>query len=140
MSITINGLPDLIKRFNEFPDKIKQEIKEELQASGLTIVRNAQARAPYNTGLLSRRISTYSSGELQQTIVAATKYSAYQEFGTGTLTSIPAGYELLAAEFQGEGKKNINIAPHPFLINSYEDELPQLIERINNIIIEALNG
>jgi len=79
-------------------------------------------------------LSLVPIGDLTFSVEAKAKYSAYIEFGTGGQVSIPAGYEDLAMMFKGRGLRTINIRPQPFLIPSYENEKPKLIQRLKKLL------
>lgn len=131
--LAIQALRDKLK---SFPNIIRQEIHQEILASVLTIVRNAQVAAPVNFGVLRSNISFIENGELDVEVTASVNYSAYMEFGTGNLVNVPAGYELIANEFRGNGIRQVNIRPRPYLIPAINAERPLLVARINEIIAE----
>ena len=70
------------------------------------------------------------------TIVAAKKYAAFVEFGTGALVNVPAGLEDYAIQFKGKGIKQVNLPARPFLFNSFFEEKKSLIDNIKKVLAE----
>lgn len=99
--IEVKGFDTLLKQVAALPMEIQKKISYEIEASCLTIVRNAKRNAPVNMGRLRQGITYIKHGMLNFEIISAANYSAYMEFGTKTLVAIPAGYEYLAAPFKG---------------------------------------
>lgn len=101
---SITGLDALRNQLSKLPLQMQTEIKQEIQASALTIVRNAQAKAPVDQGRLRSLISVNNISDLEVEVVSGADYSAYLEFGTGKRVSIPAGLEAVAAQAKGTGR------------------------------------
>ena len=66
-------------------------------------------------------------------------YSAYHEFGTGRLVSIPDGWEEMAAQFKGKGIREVNIMPRPFMrpafiegSKNYKKDLDKALKDLTN--------
>uniref|UniRef100_UPI003F6D0529 hypothetical protein n=1 Tax=Polaribacter sp. TaxID=1920175 RepID=UPI003F6D0529 len=94
--------------------------------------------APVDLGKLRQGIGKDKIEELNRTIFAREKYSAYMEFGTGGLVNVPPELKELAIKFKGKGVKQINLKPQPFLypalVNGrkvYLDELKQLLKELS---------
>ena len=99
--IRLDGFEDLIKKVEDLPEDIQKRISMEIEASCMTIVRNAKRAAVTNVGRLKQGITYVKHGPLNFEIISAANYSAYVEFGTKKLVSVPAGYEDIAMEFKG---------------------------------------
>jgi HK97 gp10 family phage protein len=186
-SISLSGMKELEGKLNNLTTSLKKDVNNEINASALTIQKEAKRLAPINFGKLRGSIALTRDGELTYTVAANASYAAYVEFGTGGKVSIPAGYESFASQFRGQKggtyydfllaildwikkkgivagtysiktkrrlgnkaqkfnedvklaesiafsilKKGIN--PQPFLIPSFENEKPKLIQRLNNLL------
>lgn len=139
----MKNLQELRDKLKAFPKYITEEISVEFVASAQTIVRNAQVASPIKDGNLRQSISYFQRSTLNVQVIAAAHYAAYQEFGTGALVDVPPGFENLAARARGQGIRQVNINPHPYFIPAVQQEAPQLVARISNIIndeIQSMQG
>jgi HK97 gp10 family phage protein len=99
--IKFQGLDVLLKNLTRLPEEVQKRISMEMEASCMTIVRNAKRAAPINVGRLKQGITYVKHSALSFEIISAANYSAYMEFGTKGSTVVPAGFEEIAAEFKG---------------------------------------
>ena len=137
ITLDIGNLSDVFKKLDTLDVKIQAEVKNEMNASALTIQSSAKRLAPVDLGFLRNSIYLKEESKDKSTVYtvgARAKYAPYIEFGTGTEVTIPAGYEELAKVFKGKNKAKINIRPQPFLIPSFEVEKPKLIERLKKLL------
>lgn len=137
VTLDIGNISDVFKKLDTLDVKIQAEVKNEMNASALTIQSSAKRLAPVDLGFLRNSIYLKEESKDKRTVYtvgARAKYAPYIEFGTGTEVTIPAGYEELAKVFKGKNKAKINIRPQPFLIPSFEVEKPKLIERIKKLL------
>lgn len=137
VTFSMQNLSDVFKDLDKLDVKIQAEIRNEMNASALTIQSSAKRLAPVDLGFLRNSIYLKEESkdkELIFTVGARAKYAPYIEFGTGTEVTVPAGYEDLAIVFKGKNAAKINIRPQPFLIPSFEAEKPKLIERIKKLL------
>jgi len=137
VTLDIGNISDVFKKLDTLDVKLQAEVKNEMNASALTIQSSAKRLAPVDLGFL--RNSIYLKEESKEnsvvyTVGARAKYAPYIEFGTGGEVSVPAGYEELAKIFKGKNAARVNIRPQPFLIPSFEVEKPKLIERIKKLL------
>lgn len=139
--IRIQGLNELAQTLKAVAEKVPQQTKVITAKSGLDLQRRAKKDAPVDTGKLRQSINYESQDEGFTAVVTAggaiAPYAPYVEFGTGGLVEVPDGWEGIAAEFKGEGKRTINLKPQPYLIpnwsvvsREYATELTKLIEKI----------
>lgn len=133
-SVNLTGLKDIQDALKDIGGKLKEDVGNEINASALNIQNSAKRLAPVDLGFLRNNIALVAQNPLTYTVEARAKYSAYIEFGTGAEVNVPAGYEDLAMMFKGKGRKTINIRPQPFLIPSFEVEVPKLIERLKKLL------
>ena len=132
--VRLDGMKHIEDALKGIDVKLRERVGDEINASALTIQSSAKRLAPVDLGFLRNNIALVPIGDLTFAVEAKAKYSAYVEFGTGGLVSIPAGYEDLATIFKGRGLRTINIRPQPFLIPSYETEKPKLIQRLKKLL------
>ena len=135
MGITarLDGLKDLQTKLDKLSKQSKEEVASEINASALTIQRNAKRNVVVDNGFLRNSIALTPLSELTYSVEARAKYAPYVEFGTGGLVDIPAGYEQYAAIFRGKGIRKVNLRARPFLIPAFENEVPQLLKRLKKI-------
>jgi len=137
VTLDMINLADVFKDLDKLDVKIQAEVRDEMNASALTIQSNAKRSAPVDLGFLRNSIYLKEDSKKQEvvfTVGAKAKYAPYIEFGTGTEVTVPAGYEELAILFKGKNPAKINIRPQPFLIPAFENEKPKLIERITKLL------
>ena len=137
VTFDMQNLSDVFKDLNKLDIKIQAEVRNEMNASALTILSSAKRSAPVDLNFLRNSIYLKEESKKKQiifTVGAKAKYAPYIEFGTGTEVTIPVGYEELAKVFKGKNKAKVNIRPQPFLIPSFEVEKPKLIERIKKLL------
>ncbi|TVR41894.1 MAG: hypothetical protein EA392_00925 [Cryomorphaceae bacterium] len=72
--------------------------------------------------------------DLQASVFNDTFYTPYQEFGTGSLVSVPPGFEAMAMQFKGAGIKEVNITPQPHFAPAIERNEPRHIKAIEKLI------
>jgi len=137
VTLDMVNLADVFKDLDKLDVKIQAEVRNEMNASALTIQSSAKRSAPVDLGFLRNSIylkEDVKKKEIVFTVGAKAKYAPYIEFGTGTEVTIPAGYEELAILFKGKNAARVNIRPQPFLIPAFENEKPKLIERITKLL------
>jgi HK97 gp10 family phage protein len=137
VTLDIVNLSDIFKDLDKLDVKIQAEVRDEMNASALTIQSSAKRLAPVDLGFLRNSIYLKEDSKKKEivfTVGAKAKYAPYIEFGTGTEVTVPSGYEELAIVFKGKNPAKVNIRPQPFLIPSFEAEKPKLIERITKLL------
>ena len=140
VTLDMINLADVFKDLDKLDVKIQAEVRDEMNASALTI--QSAAKREVVVDLSGLRSSIYLKEDSKDkkvvfTVGAKAKYAPYIEFGTGTEVTVPAGYEELAILFKGKNTAKINIRPQPFLIPAFENEKPKLIERITKLLKDA---
>ena len=135
MGITarLDGLKDLQDKLDKLSKQSKDDVANEINASALTIQRNAKRNVVVDNGFLRNRIALMPLSEMTYSVEARAKYAPYVEFGTAGLVDIPVGYEQYAAIFRGKGIRKVNLRARPFLIPAFENEVPQLLKRLKKI-------
>lgn len=92
----------LRKKFKEFEEIAKEDIKAILSSSAQIIVNNAKRKAPSNYGKLRQSIGSETKNQgFEQVVYAGEKYAPMVEFGTKLQVKIPSGFESMALQFKG---------------------------------------
>jgi hypothetical protein len=106
ITIDIANFGSVNKRFEKLSQDVKNNIKDEVNASALKIQSDAKKLAPVNLGTLRGSIYkdevSKSPNEYMVIVGAAAKYAPYVEFGTGGKVSIPNGYQDYALQFKNK--------------------------------------
>ena len=140
ISFKIEGLDALIKRLGKLAPQIAKEVAMEVNASALAIQSKARRAVAVDKGFLrnSIQLKEINKGDkIMYTVGSALKYAPYIEFGTGGEVTVPAGYEDFALQFKGKKGVKINLRARPYLIPSFESEIPILRKNIQNVIKNA---
>ncbi len=160
LTFQFTGLSNVINKLKAIGETIKQDVKDELNATALEIVSDAQNNAPIDLGNLRANIGQVPVNDgLQQQIYSRAEYSAYMEFGTGTNVSINSfgeGFEELvtyAAQFKGAGLEGkhpvlikgrwvmvpyqLNLLARPFFFPAVQKGTLEMIDRLKKILKEA---
>jgi HK97 gp10 family phage protein len=136
----IEGLDALITRLGKLAPEIAKEVAMEVNASALAIQSKARRSVASNSTDKGRLVGSIQLKEINKgdkviyTVGSRLKYAPYVEFGTGGTVNVPAGYEDFAIQFKGKGIRKINLRPRPYLIPSFESEIPILRKNIQNVI------
>jgi hypothetical protein len=134
ISVSIAGLEGIQKALTNYDKIITKELSNEINASALKIQSDAKKLVPVDMGFLRNSIVLDGqAGGLTYSVAALMKYAPYVEFGTGGKVSIPVGYEEYAAQFKGN-RKVLGMRAQPYLIPSFEMEVPKLFTRLKNLI------
>jgi HK97 gp10 family phage protein len=128
----VKNLDKVIKQMQNLGVNAEKSIVKINEKTAQEIVSNAKVNARnlgvFDNGKLVQGIATNSEGKLNQVVFAKEKYSAYMEFGTGGLVSVPSELKEVAAKFKGKGIKKINIQPRPFLYPAFVKGRVQYLE------------
>lgn len=133
---------DLVKGANAFTTlskEIEDGIDDILTANAIEIEAGAKQRAPVDNGTLRESISTNKTERLVKAINVNVDYAAYMEFGTGVYAaqyvgSLPEDWKAEAAKFRGEGLRQVNITPRPYLYPAYEAQRKQITEDLTTYL------
>lgn len=127
LTVQLQGVDEIIKGFEKFGKEGALAAKEVVEATTHDLVgrakKYAKAQKIWDTGKLVQNIWGVQIDNLNWQVQARMRYSAYMEFGTGRLTAIPPGWEDIASEFRGQGIKEVNILPRPYMYPAYKDGL-----------------
>lgn len=145
MAVMIKGLDELIAKVKTMQAAVQDEVDLELTASALNIETTAKELSPADFGGgggLRGRFYVETGEKLAKVVGNSSEYAAYQEFGTGLhaaeyVQTLPEDWQAYAMTFFVNGKGRV--PAHPFMFPAYEAERPKLIERINNILKNAVS-
>lgn len=134
--ITLQGFPQLDKRFNQLAAVAKREALAKAVKAGAVIVRDdAAARAPRRTGALAAHMTTKVSADTDiseaRAFIGPGKkefYGHFQEFGTGTFFEAAAARALGYPGRSRSTKRNGRA--QPFLRPALESTGPAAIREI----------
>ena len=138
-TVQVRGLSGVQRFFLSLVPSVKREVRQVTEATGRLMEADAKQNAPVDTGKLRQSI-TYepTNGGYGAGLSANVAYWAWVEFGTGGEVEVPDGFEDIANQFRGKGKRTINRPAQPFLIPAYlkyRDKYVALIEeRLNRIL------
>jgi len=105
ITFNIYGFDKLIQKFHKLDEKVKVNLKDEVNASALRIQSNAKKNAPVNLGSLRNSIYLKQQSDNKKFVYIVgtdVSYAPYVEFGTGGKVRIPAGYSDYASQFKGK--------------------------------------
>ena len=137
LNANVKGVKELENKFKQFGKEGEKQFASITKTRALEITAEAKRKAPKDTSKLAQGITNEEVNKTTYIIAALEKYSAFVEFGTGILTSIPKGWEEIAILFKGAGKRQVNLPAQPFLIpafkkggKEYIKDLEKAIERL----------
>lgn len=127
-----------VQSFRQFDRRVQDRAWNAMLETGFMIERDAKGNLNHQTtsaayGRLASSIRTnYRKAELWVENWSDVEYAPFVEFGTGTMVSIPPGYETFAAQFRrGPG---VNRPAKPYLIPAFEYHSERLVRALDNII------
>lgn len=123
--------------FTDFAKKYKEEYVEILTETVQNIETEAIAHAPVDLGILRSSINGEIDG-INAVIGTPVIYAPYMEFGTGGLVDVPEGLEEYAGKFIGQGIKQVNIFPRPFLIPAFKKNTAKMIEELEKLDLDGI--
>ena len=129
----LKGIQDALRDMQRLVTNVNRAKKVAELRVAERMAADARALAPEDKGLLIAGIDTKQT-ENTTSVVSEAGYSAYQEFGTGSLTAIPQGLEGYAKEFfvNGEG----NTAPQPFFFPAIFKHREELIPEVEKELVK----
>jgi len=129
------GLNNILRNMQIYSKRLKTDLTLEVFKTTTNIENKAKNRVPVDTGKLKQ--SVYHKMDYQKGVgqVGATEdYAPYIEFGTGGNVAVPNGFNELASQFKGKGKRKINRSAKPFLIPAFLEETQNLKEETKRIV------
>lgn len=133
IDVKISGNQAILRRLQDLPERAKELVSDEVEATTMDIHRDAVARVPVDTGRLKGSLTpvVLKQGEkVTGEVGTNVDYAPYVEFGTGGKVNIPQGLESYAARFKGKGERQVNLPARPYLFNSGFDNINKMMERL----------
>jgi len=134
LNANVVGVKSLEKKFKKFGLEGQQMFEDITKIQALEIQADAKRQAPVDLGKLRQGIVTEEVNKTTFIIAALEKYSAFMEFGTGMLTSIPKGWEEIAHLFKGKGIRQVNLRPQPYLYPAFRKGSEQYLKDLNTAL------
>jgi hypothetical protein len=109
MKVQLKGLEGVLKKIDDYPKQIKEEVAGEISTTCEAIVAKAVGYAPADEGFLRNNIvKKNNENSLTNGVVCNAEYAPYVEWGTKSKVNVPAGLEAYAATFKGKGSGNVS--------------------------------
>lgn len=119
--------------YGKLSDKFSDEIEKMVDTWAADTEREAVSAAPIDLGTL--RQSSYREVEpTSATVGFSAHYAPYVEFGTGGKVDVPSGLEGYAIDFKGDGIKQVNTTPRPFLYPAWKSNGIKLMDKLNKML------
>ena len=138
LSIEFNkqSLNTFYKYLKNLEDDVADYVRAEVEDSMLAIESEAASNVAVDTGALKNSIQStpikVSKNEVTGGVEVGAAYAPYVEFGTGTKVKVPSELNDFAAQYKGDGVKEVNLPARPFFypeVFKQRTELPKNIER-----------
>lgn len=134
------SLQRCLRDITQWSEEKKRAVREEVATSVRIIEGAAKRDAPvagkgkFGGRLRSGIFSQLSASGFGGRVWVSVSYAPYQEFGTGDLVDVPAGWEEFAMQFKGRGIRKVNIRAKRFLFNAWANEIEKFIANLKNIL------
>jgi hypothetical protein len=132
--MVIRGLERALDILRFSANEIPKKLKDQRRQSARAILNEAKKNAPKLTGKLRNSGIVEEPNEATSRITFNADYAPYMEFGTGGLVDVPPGWEELAIQFKGKGKKKINLKAQPYLIPAFIKESINFKDQCQKIV------
>lgn len=138
LSIEFNkqSLNSFYKYLKNLEDDVADYVRAEVEDSMLAIESEAANKVAVDTGALKNSIQSMpikiSKNQITGGVEVGATYAPYVEFGTGTRVKVPSELSDFAAQYKGDGVKEVNLPARPFFypeVFKQRTELPKNIER-----------
>lgn len=145
LSIEFNkqSLNAFYKYLKNLEDDVADYVRAEVEDSMLAIESEAANKVAVNTGALKNSIQSMpikiSKNQITGGVEVGAAYAPYVEFGTGTRVKVPSELSDFAAQYKGDGIKEVNLPARPFFypeVFKQRTELPKNIERTIKKLLE----
>jgi hypothetical protein len=138
LSIEFNkqSLNVFYKYLKDLEGDVADYVRAEVEDSMLAIENHAANQVAVDTGALKNSIQSMpikvSKNQITGGVEVGAAYAPYVEFGTGTKVKVPSELSDFAAQYKGDGIKEVNLPARPFFypeVFKQRTELPKNIER-----------
>ena len=149
-SLEIVGLEQLKAGFEDYEKQAQKAIKKATDDTAKAVETDAKKRLKglygsvkhWITGRLAQSIynrpsSDVSTKSYEKLVGTNVEYAPYIEFGTGDFVEVPDGAESIAAQYEGQGIRKVNIRGDSFLnwaaVNQASKYKERIITRLNKL-------
>ena len=133
-NIEIKGLKETLTKLNKEEVKVENALDFAIGIGVDQMATEAKNKVVVDTGRLRASISSNKVKKFFYELAAQVKYAAYVEFGTGKYYINYGGeWNVLASQFKGKGKKEVNLLPRPYLYPSVNHVLPIIEKDLQDI-------
>lgn len=140
VTIQVEGLAKLQKKYGKMPKVLVDELDADMSALAVNYVERVVAATPRDTGQLAGATTQKKIAVLHYEIVNNKFYAPYVEWGTVSFVSVPAELQAYAAQFKGQGLvKNGGMRPLPFFFPHIPWATQQLNKQMATALKRALN-
>lgn len=152
-SIHIKNLNKVLKRLDDFGDVAKKQVdvitEQNARELELNAKRLVRAQGVIDQGKLLQNIKAIKVGDVDSKSVnwkvfanafGNAPYSAYHEFGTGGMVSVPAELKEMAILFKGKGIRRVDIRPRPFMYPSLVRQRVIYVQDLNDLLNDLSKG
>ena len=140
MAVTITGLEDIKKRFDEVLGK--ERVMSNMEQACAIVERSAKENAPKGTGELRRSITSRvedRGGDITGVVYTPLEYAPYVEYGTGLFAEGEGRSDVPWCYFNEATQQWVSTygqKPQPFLRPALEDNRIKIIMKLR----EGLRG
>jgi len=113
-TIVFSGWNEFKVKAKNLPQVMFDEIDGECEDAIHYWEQLAKTDAPKDQGFLAQNINSKTVGLMHYELVSGALYSAYREWGTGAMVSVPANLVDYAILFKGKGIREVNSRPQPY--------------------------
>jgi hypothetical protein len=139
LSIQVEGMDKLLKKFKTIPKAVETEIDAELATISVEFVDKAVQRVPVDNGFLKNGITFQRISVMNYEVSSNAPYSAYVEFGTITMVSVPAELTTYALQFKGKGiLKTGGMPARPFFFVHLPWARTEINKNLKEVVKRAL--
>lgn len=132
----LQGQDRLLRAIRKKSQEIQNDVAFQLEEFVREVNSEQVAKTPVDNGDLRRGNDLRQEGDLDWTLFNTREYAPYVEFGTGGLVDVPNGLEDYAAQFKGQGIKQVNLPPRPFFFEPFLRRRKELIAEIKKALVK----
>lgn len=126
-----------VKQNKAYYSNLSKVMREDVEGFLDVAIQNtaseAVSQAPSQTTFLRNSMFKYVEG-LEGTVGFSQHYAPYVEFGTGGTVDVPSGLEDYAIQFKGQGIKQVNLPPRPFLYPAWKRNGLKFMENLEKLV------
>jgi hypothetical protein len=133
-TVTFTGWGEFQTKLQTLPQVLFDEIDGECMDAANEWEQLAKLAAPVDKGYLRQNITNKQLGLMNYEVTSNALYSAYREWGTGVLVSVPPDLAEYAITFKGAGLRQVNSRPTPYFFVQQPIVQKNLFEKITKVL------